>query len=71
MVFWGLYVFSDNFLRELTKNSPVEIFGFGLLQKSQVGPVNYMLIGLGLMLLMTFRPQGIFGNRKEMALDGR
>jgi branched-chain amino acid transport system permease protein len=43
----------------------------GLLQKSQVGPVNYMLIGIGLMLLMTFRPQGIFGNRKEMALDGR
>jgi branched-chain amino acid transport system permease protein len=30
-----------------------------------------MLIGLGLVLLMVFRPQGIFGNRKEMALDGR
>lgn len=71
MIFWGLYVFSDNFLRELTKDKPVNIFGFGILQKSQVGPVNYMLIGLGLMLLMTFRPQGIFGNRKEMALDGR
>jgi hypothetical protein len=24
-----------------------------------------------LMLLMTYRPQGLFGNRKEMALDGR
>jgi branched-chain amino acid transport system permease protein len=30
-----------------------------------------MLIGVGLMLLMTFRPQGLFGNRKEMALDAR
>jgi branched-chain amino acid transport system permease protein len=36
-----------------------------------VGAVNYMLVGLGLILLMTLRPQGIFGNRKEMALDGR
>ena len=30
-----------------------------------------MFVGLGLMLLMTYRPQGLFGNRKEMALDGR
>jgi branched-chain amino acid transport system permease protein len=71
MIFWGLYVFSDNTLRELTSDGGISIFGVGILQKSQVGPVNYMLIGIGLMLLMTFRPQGIFGNRKEMALDGR
>jgi branched-chain amino acid transport system permease protein len=58
-------------LRELTKDGGISIFGVGILQKSQVGPVNYMLIGIGLMLLMAFRPQGIFGNRKEMALDGR
>ena len=56
---------------ELTKDGGISIFGVAILQKSQVGPVNYMLIGIGLMLLMTFRPQGIFGNRKEMALDGR
>jgi ABC-type branched-subunit amino acid transport system permease subunit len=30
-----------------------------------------MLVGLGLMLLMIFRPQGIFGDRKEIALDAR
>jgi branched-chain amino acid transport system permease protein len=30
-----------------------------------------MFIGVGLMLLMAFRPQGLFGNRKEMALDAR
>jgi branched-chain amino acid transport system permease protein len=41
------------------------------MQKIQVGAINYMLIGVGLMLLMTFRPQGLFGNRKEMALDAR
>ncbi len=36
-----------------------------------IGQFRLMLVGLGLMLLMIFRPQGIFGNRKEMALDGR
>jgi ABC-type branched-subunit amino acid transport system permease subunit len=30
-----------------------------------------MFVGLGLMLLMTYRPQGLFGNKTEMALDGR
>jgi neutral amino acid transport system permease protein len=36
-----------------------------------VGQVNFMLIGASLMLLMVYRPQGLFGNRKEMAFDGR
>jgi len=30
-----------------------------------------MLMGLGLIALMVFRPQGIFGDRKELALDAR
>jgi branched-chain amino acid transport system permease protein len=30
-----------------------------------------MLMGLGLMLLMIYRPQGIFGDKKELALDAR
>jgi branched-chain amino acid transport system permease protein len=30
-----------------------------------------MLVGMALMLLMIFRPQGIFGDRKEIALDAR
>jgi branched-chain amino acid transport system permease protein len=55
----------------LTRDKPFSIFGVGIIQKSQVGPVNYMLIGLGLILLMTFRPQGVFGSKEEMALDGR
>ena len=38
---------------------------------TQVGQVRFMLIGLGLVLLAAFRPQGIFGNKEEMALDDR
>jgi branched-chain amino acid transport system permease protein len=30
-----------------------------------------MLVGMALMLLMIFRPQGIFGDRREIALDAR
>jgi neutral amino acid transport system permease protein len=30
-----------------------------------------MLVGLGLALLMIYRPQGIFGDRNELMLDER
>jgi neutral amino acid transport system permease protein len=33
--------------------------------------VRFMLVGLGLVLLVVFRPQGIFGDKKEIALDAR
>jgi len=71
MMFWGLFVLSDNFLRDLSDTGPLRIAGVTIIQSTQVGAVNYMLVGLGLILLMTLRPQGVFGNRKEMALDGR
>lgn len=71
MLFWVIFVFSDNFLREITRSGPLRIGDFTIIQSTQVGAVNYMFVGLGLMLLMTYRPQGIFGNRREMALDGR
>ena len=38
---------------------------------TQSSLVRYIIIGLALMLLMIFRPQGIFGDRKEIAIDGR
>jgi neutral amino acid transport system permease protein len=30
-----------------------------------------MLVGVALLLLLVYRPQGIFGDRKEIALDAR
>ena len=32
---------------------------------------RFVLIGVGLMLLMIFRPQGIIGDRREVMLDAR
>ena len=50
----------------------LEILGFRLVRtSSDIGVLRFAIVGLMLMLLMIFRPQGLFGNRKEMALDGR
>ncbi len=73
MLFWALLAFTDAFLAELSDNQGrVAVFGIELLKNSSArGQFRYILVGLGLILLMVYRPQGIFGNRKEMALDGR
>ena len=69
MMFWGLFTFMDNFLRQVAKD-PVSIGNFTIMKSTQVGQLNFILIGITLILLMVFRPQGVFGNRKEMAFDG-
>jgi branched-chain amino acid transport system permease protein len=70
MLFWALYAFLSSFLRELIER-PVRIGGYTVIQTTDIGPIVYMLLGALLIALMTFRPQGIFGNRKEMAFDAR
>ena len=35
------------------------------------GAVRLALMGIGLMLLMIFRPQGLLGSKKEMLASGR
>jgi branched-chain amino acid transport system permease protein len=70
MMFWGLFTFMDNFLRQVAQD-PVNIGNFTIMKSTQVGQLNFILIGITLILLMVFRPQGVFGNRKEMAFDGR
>ena len=71
MLFWALYAFLDSFLRELVGGKPVRWGGTTIIDSTQIGPIVFMFMGLLLVLLMTFRPQGIFGNRREMAFDGR
>lgn len=38
---------------------------------TQAGAIRLALMGIGLMLLMIFRPQGILGSKKEMLAGGR
>ena len=73
MIFWGILQFVDVFLNELTKawGGTVSIFGIDIItESSHIGVYVQVVIGLMLVLLMVFRPQGLFGNRKEMAIDG-
>jgi branched-chain amino acid transport system permease protein len=42
-----------------------------VLDGSDISAIRFSLVGLGLMLLMVFRPQGIFGSREEMLIDER
>jgi neutral amino acid transport system permease protein len=48
----------------------VNIGALPFLSVAQVGQIRYLLVGLFLMLLVIFRPQGFFGNKKEMQFNG-
>jgi branched-chain amino acid transport system permease protein len=66
MILWFVLSFSDELLRALVADDKIPN---SLMSGTQVGQVRFVIVGLGLMLLMIFRPQGIFGDRKELALD--
>ena len=68
IIFWFLLVFIEQMLRQAVGAGYIPEWLIGV---NQVGQIRFMLVGLGLMLLMIFRPQGIFGDRKELALDAR
>lgn len=68
MIFWALLSLTDSIIRGLVAPSGLLE---GWLTGTEVGQVRFILVGASLMLLMIFRPQGIFGDKKELALDGR
>src|SRR5215217_1439786 len=60
--------FADTGLRTLIDKG---VIPEGLLTATDVAALRFVLVGLGLMLLLVFRPQGIFGDRREVMLDAR
>jgi neutral amino acid transport system permease protein len=68
MLFWCLLSVTDNLLRQAVA---ADVVPTSIMSGTQVGQVRFMLVGLGLVLLLVFRPQGIFGDRREIALDAR
>src|SRR5215204_5408109 len=60
--------FADTLLRSLISNG---LIPEGLLTSTDVAQIRFIIIGVGLMLLLIFRPQGIFGDRREVMLDAR
>lgn len=67
MLFWFVYQALDSLLRQAIAEG-----AFGdLFTASDTGPLRLAAVGLTLMLLMIFRPQGILGNRQEALIDER
>jgi branched-chain amino acid transport system permease protein len=67
VIFWFLLQFTDGLLR-----GALEAGWLGsLLEANEVAAVRFALVGLGLMLLMILRPQGILGSREELLTDER
>ncbi|MDO9379376.1 MAG: branched-chain amino acid ABC transporter permease [Nocardioidaceae bacterium] len=70
VVFWGSLSLISGILGDLTAGDN-PILPTWLITDQQIGSVRFMIVGIALILLMIFRPQGVFGDRKEIALDAR
>ncbi len=63
MIFWALLALTDGFVSLGVNNGILPITTL------QSGQIRYMLVGLALMLLVIFRPQGIFGKKSEVMFN--
>jgi branched-chain amino acid transport system permease protein len=75
-LFWGLFNFLTAFLGEAARLGgipvgPLEIPVSGLLTPAEVGPFVFVLLGMGIIAVLIFRPQGVFGDRREISLNVR
>ena len=68
MIFWCLLQLTAGVLEGLVRTGAIPTW---LMQSNDVGAVRFMLVGIALLLLLVFRPQGIFGDKREIALDAR
>jgi neutral amino acid transport system permease protein len=62
MLFWFVLATGQSVVRQAGSA--------GYIPGGLAGPTALILTGLGLMLLVVYRPQGIFGNTRELSLDG-
>lgn len=62
VIFWVLLSFFSGFLARA-----VEAGWLPFLTSVQAGQLRFILVGVAIMLIVIYRPQGIFGNKKELA----
>jgi len=60
VIFWTLQAFLSNILPELALAGILPVSG------TQAATLRFVLVGIGLMLLVIYRPQGIFGDKREL-----
>ncbi len=66
MLFWLLLILIGTGMEEAVNSGAITF-----ITVNQVGAIRLMLVGLGLVLLLIYRPQGIFGDKREISLDAR
>ncbi|MET0577135.1 MAG: branched-chain amino acid ABC transporter permease [Ilumatobacteraceae bacterium] len=72
MIFWFTITIVDNVLAEAVRADAIPSWlGWLNITNANFGQVKYMIAGAALALLVIFRPQGIFGDRREQAFDVR
>jgi len=68
MIFWFLISALGVFFAQATSGAD-PLIPASIMTSTQASLMRFIFLGLGLMLLMIFRPQGIFGDRRELAID--
>jgi len=68
VILWVTLSLTDTLLRGAVSAGYIPTW---IMDGVQVGQVRFILVGVALMLLMTYRPQGILGDRRELVLDAR
>jgi ABC-type branched-subunit amino acid transport system permease subunit len=68
IVFWFFISWLDLFFDKATAEN---LIPDSIMDSNQASLMRLIVLGLVLMLLMIFRPQGIFGDRRELAIDAR
>lgn len=61
LIFWFIQTFLSNFLPALVQAGVLPF-----MTQIQAGTLRFILVGVALMLLVIFMPQGILGNKKEL-----
>ena len=61
LIFWVIQTFLANFLPAL-----VDAGVLPFMSSTQAGTLRFILVGVALMLLVIFMPQGILGDKKEL-----
>ena len=67
VIFWFLLQFTDGLLRGALAAGWLG----NVLEANDAAAIRFALVGLGLILLMVLRPQGILGSREELLTDER
>jgi branched-chain amino acid transport system permease protein len=66
MFFWGGMQLIETTLRQAEEQ---DVIPEAIMNSTQVGQVRYIVLGLAMIFLLAFRPQGMVGDRREIMFD--